>query len=275
MDPFTTQRTRLAERIDRIGLSLLALSACTLLFFIAFDYALPSFLSGCALCALMLPPLLTLDKRRKSRKHASSERTKRAEAAVQALLLCSPLEASLQVAHWLSQAYDLSNIQPALNGCTAEKNGRKLAVFFLQKHPSCEGSCDDVLILLRHAIALSANQCVICAACSFSAEAQRMADESALPIVIFDGKSTAALVSPLPDESPSGTGFKRKKRRFRVFCERALTRSHCMRYLILTASGFLAFRQSGRLLFLPFTAANALLLFFSLCRPHTRKVPEL
>lgn len=272
MQPAAHGRTRWAERIDRLGLSLFVMAAFSCLFFALWREAAPAFLASGALSALLLPPLLRRETRAAQSRRSRQCRALRAEAALDALLLLAPGDAAAQAARWLQSEYPLKPAAPS-DGCVPCRLHEKSAVvFFLQKTVRAE--TDDLLPLLRRAKAEAAPLCLICAACDFSDAARAFAETADPRAILFDRRLTAALAQrALPEPLPTPPRC-RPRLRPSLFSA-VLRRSACPRYalvLLLTALGFARTRQ---LPYLVCSAACALLLIFSLAQPRKRRFPEV
>ena len=274
LTPRTEGRTQTAERIDRLGLSLLAAAVCAAFFYWLWRSAGPALLAGGALSAILLPPLLRGEKRACLGRRKSARRAQRAEAAVEALLLCEKTDAALKAASWLQKAYPLEALSPREGFCTGFLRQERAAVFFLAQIRTA--TADDLLPLLRAARAENVQVCLICAACGFDEHAKTLANAAKPSVFLFDRKATASLIpeSDLPDDAPQtakwGSG-----RWLRALRETALKRAYCPRYALIFFAMLAAFWQNRLAVYLVCAAASGLLFAFSLRAPGRTKLPPL
>ena len=187
LTPRTEGRTQTAERIDRLGLSLLAAAVCAAFFYWLWRSAGPALLAGGALSAILLPPLLRGEKRACLGRRKSARRAQRAEAGVEALLLCEKTDAALKAASWLQKAYPLEALSPREGFCTGFLRHKRAAVFFLAQIRTA--TADDLLPLLRAARAENVQVCLICAACGFDEHAKTLANAAKPSVFLFDRKA--------------------------------------------------------------------------------------
>lgn len=274
LTPRTEGRTQTAERIDRLGLSLLAAAVCAAFFYWLWRSAGPALLAGGALSAILLPPLLRGEKRACLGRRKSARRAQRAEAGVEALLLCEKTDAALKAASWLQKAYPLEALSPREGFCTGFLRHKRAAVFFLAQIRTA--TADDLLPLLRAARAENVQVCLICAACGFDEHAKTLANAAKPSVFLFDRKATASLIpeSDLPDDAPQtekwGSG-----RWLRALRETALKRAYCPRYALIFFAMLAAFWQNRLAVYLACAAASGLLFAFSLRAPGRTKLPPL
>ena len=274
LTPRTEGRTQTAERIDRLGLSLLAAAVCAAFFYWLWRSAGPALLAGGALSAILLPPLLRGEKRACLGRRKSARRAQRAEAGVEALLLCEKTDAALKAASWLQKAYPLEAISPREGFCTGFLRHKRAAVFFLAQIRTA--TADDLLPLLRAARAENVQVCLICAACGFDEHAKTLANAAKPSVFLFDRKATASLIpeGDLPDDAPQtakwGSG-----RWLRALRETALKRAYCPRYALIFFAMLAAFWQNRLAVYLVCAAASGLLFAFSLRAPGRTKLPPL
>lgn len=274
LTPRTEGRTQTAERIDRLGLSLLAAAVCAAFFYWLWRSAGPALLAGGALSAILLPPLLRGEKRACLGRRKSARRAQRAEAGVEALLLCEKTDAALKAASWLQKAYPLEALSPREGFCTGFLRHKRAAVFFLAQIRTA--TADDLLPLLRAARAENVQVCLICAACGFDEHAKTLANAAKPSVFLFDRKATASLIpeSDLPDDAPQtakwGSG-----RWLRALRETALKRAYCPRYALIFFAMLAAFWQNRLAVYLACAAACGLLFAFSLRAPGRTKLPPL
>ena len=269
----------MAERVDRLGLSLLLIALCTVFFLLILRRALPAFFAGTALSALMIPPLLRLEKKNREKRNARWAKSAFAEAAVDDLLLTSAPQAAFQAAQWLKSAYHLDSVLGYDNECVVEKGEKKWAVFFLQKHATGEGSCDDMLVFLRRARAIGIESVLILSACPFSAAARKYSQGCKLSVRLFDRSETVGLCAKvLPKRKPS-EGFYRKSRSanafFTAFARHAFSRKNTFRFILLTTGAIWFFVRSLRFLYLVFAVLGLFSLFFCLRKPKDHSPNEL
>ena len=79
-----------------------------------------------------------------------------------------------------------------------------MGMFFLQKHATGEGSCDDMLVFLRRARAIGIESVLILSACPFSAAARKYSQGCKLSVRLFDRSETVGLCAKvLPKRKPS------------------------------------------------------------------------
>ena len=274
LTPRTEGRTQTAERIDRLGLSLLAAAVCAAFFYWLWRSAGPALLAGGALSAILLPPLLRGEKRACLGRRKSARRAQRAEAGVEALLLCEKTDAALKAASWLQKAYPLEALSPREGFCTGFLRQERAAVFFLAQIRTA--TADDLLPLLRAARAENVQVCLICAACGFDEHAKTLANAAKPSVFLFDRKATASLIpeSDLPDDAPQ-TAKRGNGRRLRALRETALKRAYCPRYALIFFAMLAAFWQNRLAVYLACAAASGLLFAFSLCAPGRTKLPPL
>ena len=274
LTPRTEGRTQTAERIDRLGLSLLAAAVCAAFFYWLWRSAGPALLAGGALSAILLPPLLRGEKRACLGRRKSARRAQRAEAGVEALLLCEKTDAALKAASWLQKAYPLEALSPREGFCTGFLRHKRAAVFFLAQIRTA--TADDLLPLLRAARAENVQVCLICAACGFDEHAKTLANAAKPSVFLFDRKATASLIpeGDLPDDAPQtakwGSG-----RWLRALRETALKRAYCPRYALIFFAMLAAFWQNRLAVYLVCAAASGLLFAFSLRAPGRTKLPPL
>lgn len=274
LTPRTEGRTQTAERIDRLGLSLLVAAVCAAFFYWLWRSAGPALLAGGALSAILLPPLLRGEKRACLGRRKSARRAQRAEAGVEALLLCEKTDAALKAASWLQKAYPLEALSPREGFCTGFLRHKRAAVFFLAQIRTA--TADDLLPLLRAARAENVQVCLICATCGFDEHAKTLANAAKPSVFLFDRKATASLIpeSDLPDDVPQ-TAKRGSGRWLRALRETALKRAYCPRYALIFFAMLAAFRQNRLAVYLACAAASGLLFAFSLRAPGRTKLPPL
>ena len=274
LTPRTEGRSQTAERIDRLGLSLLVAAACGAFFYWLWRSAMPAVLAGGALSAILLPPLLRGERRVCLGRRRSASRARLAEAAVEALLLCEKTDAALKAASWLQKAYPLEALSPREGFCTGFLRQKRAAVFFLAQIRTA--TADDLLPLLRLARTENVQVCLICAACGFDEHAKTLANAVKPSVFLFDKKATASLVSEddLPEDAPQ-TGGGGGTRRLRALRETALKRAYCPRYALAFFAMLAAFWQNRLAVYLLCAAASGLLFAFSLRAPRRTKLPPL
>lgn len=285
MQPRPQKRTRMAERLDRLGLSVLLFAGCFALFLFLWDAFLPSLAAGTALSILALVPLLRMkDKRHEQKKERASKRLV-AEEKVNALLFVAPEDAAFQASQWLATACALRDLRRENGFCTAFHEKQKVAVFFLQKHPCGKIDCDDLLPCVRAAMQCGAEICAVCAPCSFSEDALQNSGRFSAnqpSLSLFDQQKTVRFcMANLTEEELASRqakarcspfhGQSQKKRLWHEFRVKALCRRKCPRYALLTLAFALGFRQGGHPLNLLCAASCALLLLLSLFSPFARK----
>ena len=274
LTPRTEGRTQTAERIDRLGLSLLAAAVCAAFFYWLWRSAGPALLAGGALSAILQPPLLRGEKRACLGRLKSARRAQRAEAGVEALLLCEKTDAALKAASWLQKAYPLEALSPREGFCTGFLRHKRAAVFFLAQIRTA--TADDLLPLLRAARAENVQVCLICAACGFDEHAKTLANAAKPSVFLFDRKATASLIpeSDLPDDAPQ-TAKRGSGRWLRALRETAFKRAYCLRYALVFFAMLAAFWQNRLAVYLACAAASGLLFAFSLRAPGRTKLPPL
>ncbi len=176
MQPPLQRKTRLAGRIDRLGLSLLILTACVLWFYAVFGRALPALAAGTALALLALRTIQLGENRTLLRREAALRRRIGGEMAVDALLVMSGRDAAANAASWLAQALPLTDFAAKARGMLAAHEGRRVWIACLQRHASTPASCDDVLGCVRDARREGADICVAASTSGFAADAIRLAE---------------------------------------------------------------------------------------------------
>lgn len=260
--------TRLAGRIDRLGLYLFSMLLCFGWFYFLWGRFTPALLAGLALSLLILITIRLGEKRTLDRREEALRRRIGGEMAVDSLLLQSPASAVSNAAAWLSQAITLTDFQPKAHGIIALHETGRVWLACLQLHDSSRAGCDEVLACVRNARREKADICIICSTCAFSQEAIAFAEELAPRTRLLgrDGLIGMAGVSaPATDEQLRTLG-KRRRKKFRreLWQARILDPAKMNRYLLYGIGLVLLYIFSHQLVYL--IPGMICLLLFSLCR---------
>lgn len=268
MQPPLQSPTRLAGRIDRLGLCLLALLLSFAWFFYLFSSLLPAALSAAAMTALILQTVRLGEKRTLDKREMALRRRIGGEMAVDSLLLQTSTSAASNVAAWLTQAISLSGFIPKEDGILAQYEKESVFIACIQQHASTPAGCDATLSCIRNARRENADICVICSTSDFSQEAILLVEDVS-PKTRLLGRSglihMAGVTVPATDEQLRTLG-KRHRRKFKrsIFQARILDPAKKRRYLFYGAGlslMYLLTRQTIHLI-----PALVCLLLVALCR---------
>lgn len=266
-------RTRMAGRLDRLGLYLLVPTATTLWFYFLFQNIYPALPAGIALAVLILYTIHLFERRTLKRREDALRRRIGGEMAVDSLLLQSERSATNNVIAWLSEALSLDQFTAKAHGTLARHQSGLVFIHCLQKHPSSQASVDDVLAAVRLARRASADRCVLCATCDFSQTAIQCAADMT-PVTRLLGRSQligmAGVVAPASDEQLRALG-KRRRQKFRkeIWRARVFDPAKKRRYMLYGIGLSLMYLLTRQTIYV--IPALVCLALFGLCRKAPRK----
>lgn len=208
--------TRLAGRLDRLGLCALTLLFSVGLFAFLWRDLLAALPAGAAFSVLLLMTLHVGAQKSLQSREMALRRKLGGEMAVDSLLLQSASSAVSNAAGWLSQALQepLSQPQPKNRGILARCGEETVWIACIQKHPCGKAGPDDVLSILRDARMENAQACVICATCAFSSEASAFCEDVSPRVRLLDRPALCALAgaaAPASNEQLRILGLRRRK----------------------------------------------------------------
>lgn len=268
MDSPLRSSTRLAGRIDRLGLYLLILLLCVGWFYLLWGKAVPAAAAGFALSLLLQRTIQLGEKRTLAHREMALRRRIGGEMAVDSLLLQSSASATSNAATWLSQVLTLRGFQPKAHGLLAQHESGKIWLSCLQKHASCPAGPDEVLSCVRHARRESADICIICSISPFTAEASQLAEDMTPRTRLLgrDGLiSLAGIAAPATDEQLRALG-KRRRQKFRreLWQARILDPAKKRRYLLYGLGLMFMYLLTRQVIYV--IPALVCLLLFAFCR---------
>ena len=206
--------TRLAGRLDRFGLLLLAFILCCGWFYYLWGSIVPALPAGIALTVLLAATARLGEQRTLARREAQLRRRICGEMAVDSLLLQPESSAVANVAAWLSGELALQEFQPRAHGMRARLGEQSVWIACLQRHAGSRATCDDVLACVRAARREKADVCIVCATCAFCADAVALSSELS-PKTRLLGRSglmdMAGAAAPATDEQLRALGRRRRK----------------------------------------------------------------
>lgn len=209
--------TRLAGRLDRIGLRLFILILCVAWFYLLWGRLIPAVLAGLALACLWYLAIRLGERRSLVTREQSLRRKIGGQLAVDSLILQSPQSAASNVATWLSSCLPLHAFQQTEQGVLTSSEDKSVFIACLQKHSGARANPDDVLRAVRDARGLGADVCIVCATCPFSSDAVLLA-EDLQPKTRLLGRDgligIAGTVAPATNEQLHELGKKQNKARF-------------------------------------------------------------
>ncbi len=260
--------TRLAGRIDRLGLYSLVLLICCGWFYLLWGKILPALSAGVALSVLVFCTVRLGEKRTLARRETALRRRIGGEMAVDSLLLQSSASAVSNAVAWLTQTISLTNFQKKAHGILAEHEQEHVWVSCLQRHASEAAGCDDVLEAVRQARRENADVCVVCATSDFTQQAVMLA-EDLTPRTKLLGRSgligMAGVAAPATDEQLRSLG-KRRRQKFRkeLWQARILDPAKKRRYALYGIGLSLLYLLTRQILYA--VPALVCLLLFAFCR---------
>jgi len=268
MQPPLQSPTRLAGRIDRLGLCLLLLLASFAWFYFAFTALLPAALSAVAMTILILQTIRLFEKRTLTKREKALRQRIGGEMAVDSLLLQTPINAASNVAAWLTQTLSLSDFLPKGDGVLAKYGQDSVFISVIQQHASTAAGCDATLAAIRSARRENADICIICSTSDFSQEALLLVEDLS-PKTRLLGRSgliqMAGVTAPATDEQLRSLG-KRRKQKFRrsLIQARILDPAKKKRYLFYGAGLSLMYLLTRQLIHL--IPALVCLILVALCQ---------
>ncbi|MDR0896704.1 MAG: hypothetical protein LBN04_02485 [Oscillospiraceae bacterium] len=260
--------TRLAGRIDRLGLYVLLLLGCFAWFYWLWGSVLPACASAVALSLLISRAIQLGERRTLKHREAALRRRIGGEMAVDSLLLQPAASAVSNAVSWMTQVVNLTDFQPKAHGLLAAHDAQRVWVSCLQKHAGSASGCDDVLACVRHARRESADICIVCSTSNFTPEAMQLA-EDVTPRTRLMGRSglikMAGIAAPATDEQLRALG-KRRRQQFRreLWQARILDPAKKRRYMIYGLGLCALYLLSRQLIYL--IPALVCLLLFGLCK---------
>lgn len=269
MQPPLQSPTRLAGRVDRLGLCVFTLLACFAWFYALWGGAVPALAAGLAMSLIVLRTVRLFEKRTLAKREAALRQRIGGEMAVDSLLLQSQASALSNVVAWLSQVLTLTGFQQKAYGMLAD-NGEagRVWVACLQRHAATSAGCDDVLECVRGARKENADLCIVCATSGFTAEAAMLAEDLA-PRTRLLGRegliNMAGVAAPATDEQLRALG-KRRRQKFRreLWQARVLDPAKKRRYLLYGLGLSALYLMSRQVIYI--IPALVCLALFAFCR---------
>ena len=268
MQPPLQSPTRLAGRIDRLGLCLLLLLISFAWFFFSFRAVVPAALSAVAMTVIFLQTIRLGEKRTLSRREKALRERIGGEMAVDSLLLQTPVSAASNAAAWLTQALSLSNFTPKEDGVLALYEKESVFIACIQQHASTATSYDATLACIRRARRENADICIVCSTSDFSQEAVLLVEDLS-PKTRLLGRPglihMAGKTAPATDEQLRALG-KRRRQKFKrsLFQARILDPAKKRRYLFYGAGLSLMYLLTHQLIHL--IPALVCLILVALCQ---------
>jgi len=264
--------TRLAGRLDRLGLCLLILGLSFAWFYFLWGRAMPALAAGLALSALIARTVHLGEKRTLAGREAALRRRIGGEMAVDSLLLQPPASAASNAAAWLSQVVALADFRPKAHGILARHDTAGLIwIACLQKHGAHPAGCDDLLACVRHARREKADLCVVCSTAPFGQEAINLSEEIT-PRTRLMGRDEliklAGIAAPATNEQLRALGRRRRQKFRRELWQARILDFRKKRKYLTYGLGLTALYLFTRQVIYVIPAL-ALLLLFALC--HTKK----
>lgn len=273
MQPPLQSPTRLAGRIDRLGLCLLLLLLCFAWFYFLWGNVLAGAVSSAAMTVLIQCTIRLGEKRTLSRREDTLRRRIGGEMAVDSLLLQTPVNAASNAAAWLMQTLTLTDFDQREDGILARYDAQSVWIACIQHHPSSPTDCDAVLACIRNARRESADICIICATSDFT-QAAVVLSEDVSPRTRLLGRSglihMAGIAAPATDEQLRALG-KRRRQKFRreLFQARILDPAKKRRYLLYGIGLSLLYVFMRQLVYI--IPAMVCLCLFALCRKKPKR----
>lgn len=268
MQPPLQSPTRLAGRIDRLGLCLFLLIICFAWFEYLWHHVLAASLSSVAMTILILSTISLGEKRTLNKREVTLRQRIGGEMAVDSLLLQTPTSAASNTAAWLMQALTLTDFEQREDGILARYEQESVWIACIQRHASGPADCDDVLSCIRNARRENADICVVCATSNFSSSAMLLV-EDITPRTRLLGRSgliqMAGIAAPATDEQLRALG-KRRRQKFRreLLQARILDPAKKQRYLLYGIGLSLLYVFMRQLVYM--IPAIVCLCLFALCR---------
>lgn len=236
MQPPLQSPTKLAGRMDRLGLCLLVLIACFVWFYYLYGSFPAAVLSSAAMTVLILKTIRLGEKRTLHKREKALRRRIGGEMAVDSLMLQTPTSAASNAATWLSQVLTLSDFEPKPDGILATHENETVFITCVQQHASSPTGCDATLACVRNARRENADICIACSTSDFAQEAILLVEDIS-PKTRLLGRSglieLAGVTAPASDEQLRALG-KRRQQKFRreLFQARILDPAKKRRYLL-------------------------------------------
>ena len=273
MQPPLQSPTRLAGRIDRLGLCLLLLLVSFAWFYFSFAAVIPAALSAAAMTVLILQTIRLGEKRTLFKRERELRERIGGEMAVDSLLLQTPVSAASNVAAWLTQTLSLSNFVPKEDGVLAQYEKESVFIACVQRHASAATGCDATLAAIRSARRENADICIACSTSDFSQEAVLLVEDLS-PKTRLLGRSglihMAGMTAPATDEQLRALG-KRRRQKFKrsLFQARILDPAKKRRYLFYGAGLSLMYLLTRQLIHL--IPALVCLILVALCQRKPKR----
>ncbi|MBQ8537950.1 MAG: hypothetical protein IJ461_11175 [Clostridia bacterium] len=246
-------KTRLAARMDQLGLRLVILILSLVWFISLWGLSLPALAAALAM-AVMGCTLLRLGQNKTTAQREAALRQRiGGEIALEEVLTCPPRKAHFQGALWLSSGYtELELLQAGSEGVLCQYRGQTLLVSLIAAHPSEKIGCGPLLALQRNL--QDSQRAVALLTAPATREAQQYAAQAQPPIRLIPRETLqrlAGVCAPATDEQLVLLGKRHRPKQNRQAWLRHILAPHRTRRYLLYGLGLLALYGITRLPYYP------------------------
>ena len=207
------QKSALAGLLDRVGLRALLFLLSILWFYRLWGNAASSLAAGSALGLLLCITLSLWQKKTLHQRESALRVRLGGMLALEEMTLLGEQAAAECAARCLQSVYPIRIEKKTPFGVLAVFHDETLLVRCKRAHVSARVSCGDVLEAQRARIGSGAARCVLCATCTFDAQALRLCQTLVPPVRAVDGDALAAMaghLSPATDEQLVALGRRQR-----------------------------------------------------------------